>query len=181
MLPPLRNGHTRLFRVDNTPRHSNRPVEGLSGRWFSDDAGYVDDHYARGEIQWVYVDVPTELAEEYRYEAVCRTPEGQNLYGVEGKDFVLPPTWVNQRIKIDRPDEYITARVSGLLEPLQITEITSNVAKAGTVLDYNPRTGCTTVVERIEDDMAVILTKNRALPRDMYIRWIVPIRKVERL
>lgn len=120
------------------------------------------------------MDVPTEIAEQYRYERL----KG-DLYGVEGKDFVLPPEWADKRQPCDRPD--VERIPEGLLTPLPLSEITSNVARVGRVLDYNGRTGCTTVVERIEGDTAVILTKNRSLPKEQYIRRVVPIRRVKRL
>jgi hypothetical protein len=164
----------RLYRVDDTPRAVHRPVLGLTGRWFSDDPAYIDRHYGGPGRQWVYVDIPIEIAEQYRYERL----KG-DLYGVEGKDFVLPQEWADKRQPCERPN--IETVPEELLTPLPLSEITSNVAYAGRVLDYNGKTGCTTVVEKIIDEHAIILTKNRALPRDMYIRRIVPIRKVKRL
>lgn len=126
------------------------------------------------------MDVPAELAELFRYENIVRTPAGRDLYGVEGKDYILPDVWVSRRIHIDRPAELIQQQKPDLVSPLPITELTSNVAKAGRVLDYNGKTGCTTVVERVSDTEALILTKNRNVPKEQWIRKVVPIRLVKR-
>lgn len=178
MLPPVPEGHTRLFRLDNTRRQKHRPVEGLSGRWFSDDPSYIEAHYAHEDTVWTYIDIPRETAEQYRYECVSRTDDGRHLYGVEGKDFVLPPNVADQRIRIDRPDEYIKPAESTLPK---ITEITSNVAVIGRVLHYNGGTGDVVVVEEVRETEAVVLTKNRKRSKEEYTRITVPIRKVKRL
>lgn len=148
-------------------------MPGLTGRWFSDDVAYLDRHYGGPDRQWTYVDVPTEIAEQYRYERL----KG-DLYGVEFKDFVLPPEWAEKKQPCEKPE--IPTVPEGLITPLPLSEITSNVAKAGRVLDYNGKTGCMTVVEHIEGNTAILLTKNRNLPKEMYIRRTVPIRKVRR-
>lgn len=175
---PLSDGYIRLFRVDNTHRQRYRPVEGLSGRWFSDDAGYIDEHYAHSDTHWTYVDVPKELAESFRYENVARTDAGRNLYGVEGKDFVLPAEWADKRIPIPRPDEYIETSEHSLFA---ISEITSNVAVVGKVLYYNSTSGDVVVVEEVCGGEAVLLRKNRRKSRESYERTVVPIRKIKRM
>ena len=176
MLPPVPEDHIRLYRVDNTHRQRYRPVEGLSGRWFSDDPAYIEEHYAHYDTYWTYVDVPRELADQFRYENLVRTPEGGDLYGVEGKDFILPADWAERRLRCDRP--HIDRRLSSLPT---ITEITSNVAKVGKVLYYNSVTGDIVVVEEVLDDVAVILFKNRHLGKESYVRSLVPIRKIKRM
>jgi hypothetical protein len=149
-------------------------VPGLTGRWFSDDPAYIDRHYGGPGRVWTCVDVPVDIAEECRYERL----KG-DLYGVEGKDFILPEEWAAKRQPCDRPE--IESIPEELLSLLPLSEITSNVARVGRVLDYNGRTGCTTVVEKVEGGFATILTKNRALPKDSYIRRVVPIRQIKRI
>lgn len=175
---PVPDGYIRLFRVENTRRQRYRPVEGLSGRWFSDDLQYVEEHYADKDTQWTYVDVPRELAESFRYENVVRTPAGRDLYGVEGKDFILPPEWANLRVKIERPDDQLRCVAASVPS---LSEITSNVATVGRVLYYNSTTGDVLVVEEVNGDEAVILHKNRAKNKESYVRKTVPIRKVKRI
>lgn len=160
LLPPVPDEFVRLYRVDNT-RRSQRPVEGLSGRWFSDDPAYIDTYYGRPNTWWTYVDVPRDVAEASRYERVVETPAGRNLFGWEGKDFILPAEWAARRTRCERPaDEIHRARVrfcesrgggeaSRSLRPLPITEITSNVARPGFVLRYDAATGYAAVVERV--------------------------------
>lgn len=153
-------------------------MEGLSGRWFSDDPAYIEAHYVHDDTYWTYVDVPRSIVERYRYEHVSRTDEGQHLYGVEGKDYILPPEWADRRVRISRPDEYIKPAESTLPK---ITEITSNVAIVGRVLHYNGKTGDVVVVEEVRESEAVVLTKNRKKSKEEYTRITVPIRKVKRL
>lgn len=178
-LPDLLPNYVRLYRIDNTPRSLYRPVSGLSGRWFSDDAGYIDRHYGGEGRQWTYVDMPREVAELCRYERVRH--EEPNLYGVETKDYVLPLEWAAKRMPCERPIDQITEDNTGDLDPLPITELTSNVAIPGRILDYDRNTGRTVVVEKIEGNTALILTKNRKYPREAYIRQVVPVRRVKRL
>ena len=168
----------RLFRIENTARQRCRPVEGLSGRWFSDDPKYLEDNYTSDYTHWTYVDVPKELAESFRYENISKTDGGRHLYGVEHKDFILPEEWANKRTQIPRPDEYF---VEGPKAQFEVSEITSNVAVVGRVLWYDRESQDITVVESISGDEAVLLTKNRIRNRDTYTRRVVPIRRIKRM
>lgn len=112
--------------------------------------------------------MPIEVAEASRYENI----KGE-LYGIEGKDFFLPREWADKRQPMDPPP--LPAKKH---ESKTITEITSNVAKPGIVLDYDKETRQITVVEKICGDEAMLLTKGRGWSRDQYIRKLVPIRRV---
>ena len=146
-------------------------VEGVSGRWFSDDPQYVKEGYAKPWTQWTYVDVPQDIAEASRYEKVAAA---DGLYGVEGRDFVLPQEWADKRQPCEEPQYEPKPK-----KLIRLTEITSNVAKVGKVLDYDRTSGQIIVVKALAGDKAVIVYKNRRAGE--YAEEIVPIRKVNTL
>lgn len=168
----------RLYRIENTRRARTRPVNGLTGRWFSPDAAYIESQYGFEGAEWVYVDLPDTEADNYSYRNMVKSDP--NLYGVEDKDYILPLELLDLKQKCEKPPEANLINYNMAISPPQITELTSNVAQPGRVLEWNRKTGCISVVKAVDNGMAFILTKNKAVPETEWHLMTVPVRKVKR-